>query len=553
MELIGAIDQGTSSSRFILFDKKGKVVAAKQIETKQIFPEPGWVEHDPANILDTVNKCIDDAVSTVPGAHVVSVGITNQRETTVVWDKFTGEPLYNAIVWCDTRTHALVTELSSLGGADRFRHICGLPISTYFSAVKYLWMLRHVPGLNQAVKEGRVCFGTIDTWLIWKLTGGPQGGVHVTDVTNASRTMLMNLETKQWDSDLCKQLGICPSVLPAIRSSAERYGDIAAGPLKGVAISGCLGDQQAALVGQLCLEPGQGKNTFGTGCFLLVNTGTTAVQSHHGLLTTAAFQLGPSAPCYFALEGAVAVSGAAVTWMRDNLKLIKRPEEINELASSVNDNGGVYFVPAFSGLLSPYWREDARGVITGLTHYSNSGHLARAVLEASAYQTRDVLHAMAQDAGAAITELKVDGGLTGSDLMLNFLADILDTPVVRPAAREATVRGAAIVAGLASGFWSGLEEVKNVFGRDPSDMIFRPKMGEAERNARLSGWHKAVERSCGWIDVPGAKEKKENTPSAVEKSPDNLSTINNKTWSLGLLVGLGALFLGSMLVKKSKQ
>jgi glycerol kinase len=487
---IAAIDQGTTSSRCIVFDHGGAIVSVAQKEHRQIFPRPGWVEHDAeeiwANVLDVVHGALQKASLTVHD--LAAVGITNQRETTLVWDKATGKPVHNAIVWQDTRTDQLVKEL---GEQNRFRDKCGLPLATYFSGPKVRWLLDHVDGLRARAEAGEVLFGTMDTWLIWKLTGR-----HVTDVTNASRTMLMNLETLDWDDELVDAIGVPRAMLPEIRSSAEVYGT-ATGTLEGVPVASALGDQQAALFGQTCYSPGEGKCTYGTGSFLLVNTGDKPVVSENGLLTTVGYKIGDQ-PAAYALEGAIAVTGALVQWFRDKMGLISSAPEIETLARSVEDNGGAYFVPAFSGLFAPYWRADARGAVVGLTRFVNKGHLARAVLEATAFQTREVLDAMNADSGVPLTELKVDGGMVQNELLMQFQADVLDVPVVRPVVAETTALGAAYAAGLAVGYWSSLDELRANWAEDKR---WTPELAADEREREYRNWKKAVTKSFDWVDA----------------------------------------------------
>jgi glycerol kinase len=495
---IGALDQGTTSTRFILFDSAGKTVTTAQKEHQQIYPHPGWVEHDPEEIWKATQDVIEQALrqSGTAAGEIAAVGITNQRETTVLWNRKTGKPVANALVWQDTRVSDYVDELARNGGPGRFRTKTGLPLSTYFSGLKIRWLLEHVPGVREQAESGDVLFGNVDTFLVWHLTGGVQGGLHITDVTNASRTQLMNLQTLEWDVELLSAFGIPRAMLPKICSSSEIYGAVRQGALEGVAIAGILGDQQAALVGQTCLKAGEAKNTYGTGCFLLMNTGTRAVQSKFGLLTTVAYKFGEEAASY-ALEGSVAITGALVQWLRDNLSLIKNSPEIEQLARTVEDNGGVYFVPAFSGLYAPYWKHDARGVIAGLTRYANKGHLARAVLEATAFQTREVVEAMAQDSAIALDVLRVDGGMVENELLMQFQADILNRPVVRPAIKETTALGAAYAAGLAVGFFKNLDDLR---ARWSADRTWNPTLDETKREALYRMWKKAVTRSFEWAE-----------------------------------------------------
>lgn len=494
---VAAIDQGTTSSRCIVFDRQGRIVGTAQREHRQIFPKPGWVEHDPAEVWRNTEWVLGAALgnSGCSAGDLAAIGITNQRETTVVWDRATGEPVYNAIVWQDTRTDQLCTELAGDQGPQRYAERTGLPLSTYFAGPKLRWILDNVDGVRARAEAGDLCFGTMDSWVLWKLTGE-----HLTDVTNASRTMLMDLRTLQWDSQICAEFGIPMSLLPQIRSSSEVYAEITAGPFAGAPVAGILGDQQAATFGQACLSPGEAKNTYGTGNFMLLNTGTTPVISKHGLLTTACYQLGDQ-PAVYALEGSIAVTGSLVQWLRDNLGIIGSAEEVEPLARSVDDNGGAYFVPAFSGLFAPRWRPDARGVIAGLTRFVTKAHLARAALESTAFQTREVVDAMRADAAAQqldleLTTLKVDGGMTGNDLLMQFQSDILDVPVVRPVVRETTALGAAYAAGLAVGYWSGLDDLRANW---TADHTWSPTMPDDERTLRYSEWNKAVERTYGWV------------------------------------------------------
>jgi|UniRef100_A0A7C4Q241 glycerol kinase len=493
-----AVDQGTTSTRFMIFDHSGQVVGVDQKEHEQIYPKPGWVEHDPMEIWTRTQEVIEGALrkSGVDPKEIAAVGVTNQRETTVVWEKATGKPVYNAIVWQDTRTDKICNELAADGGQDRLRPKTGLPLATYFSGPKIKWILDNVPGVREKAEKGEVLFGNIDTWVIWNLTGGPQGGVHVTDVSNASRTMLMNLETLDWDDEILQLMGIPRAMLPAVRPSSEVYGH-ARGLLEGIPVAGDLGDQQAALFGQACYDPGEAKNTYGTGCFMLLNTGTKPVPSKSGLLTTLGYKIG-NQPAVYCLEGSIAITGALVQWLRDNLKMIENSKDIEGLARTVEDNGGIYFVPAFSGLFAPYWRSDARGVIVGLTRYINRGHIARAALEATAFQTREVLDAMNKDSGVPLTALKVDGGMVYNELLMQFQADILGVPVIRPKVAETTSLGAAYAAGLAVGFWSNFDELRANWGKDAE---WHPKMAAEEREKLYAGWKKAVERTFGWVEV----------------------------------------------------
>ncbi|RMF26661.1 MAG: glycerol kinase [Chloroflexi bacterium] len=497
-----AVDQGTTSTRCMIFDHSGQVISISQKEHEQIYPKPGWVEHDPMEIWERTQEVVKEAVAKAgaePG-DIAAVGVTNQRETTIVWDRKTGKPYYNAIVWQDTRTKEICDELAMDGGQDRFRPKVGLPLATYFSGPKIKWILDNVEGVREAAERGDAIFGNIDTWEIWWLTGGPDGGAHVTDVTNASRTMLMNLETLDWDDEILGILGIPRQMLPRIVPSSDPniWGTTPKdGPFgDAIPVCGDLGDQQAALVGQTCYSVGEAKNTYGTGCFMLLNTGTTPVPSKSGLLTTLAYKIG-DAPAVYALEGSIAITGALVQWLRDNLGLISKSAEVEELAKTVEDNGGIYFVPAFSGLFAPYWRSDARGVIVGLTRYINRGHIARAALEATAYQTREVLDAMKKDSGVELKALKVDGGMVYNELLMQFQADILGVPVVRPKVAETTSLGAAYAAGLAVGFWDNLEDLRANW---QVDKTWEPKMDEETREQLYKGWLKAVERTFNWVE-----------------------------------------------------
>jgi glycerol kinase len=487
---IGAIDQGTTSSRFIVFDRTGATVASAQREHRQIYPQPGWVEHDAMEILCNTRAVIAEALhgADLTVRDLAAVGITNQRETTVLWDRATGVPVHNALVWQDTRVDPLVADYARDGGQDRFRAATGLPLASYFSALKLRWLLDNVPGARAQADAGELLFGTIDTWLMWHLTGR-----HVTDVTNASRTQMMNLATLDWDPALLSAFGVPRAVLPQIVASSAILAT-GRGELDGVPIAGILGDQQAALVGQTCFASGEAKNTYGTGCFLLLNTGTTPVASTSGLITTVAYRFGVAPACY-ALEGSIAITGALVQWLRDNLGLIRDSAEIEALAASVADNGGVYFVPAFSGLYAPYWRADARGVIAGLTRYAGKGHIARAALEASAYQTLDVVAAMERDSGVKMHTLRVDGGMVVNETLMQFQADILDVPVVRPKVIETTALGAGYAAGLAVGYWRDLDDLRHNWGMART---WQPAMGNATRAGLVDGWRKAIERSFGW-------------------------------------------------------
>lgn len=493
-----AIDQGTTSTRFMIFDHEGKVVGIDQKEHEQIYPKPGWVEHDPMEIWAACESVIDSALakSGISPNDIAAVGITNQRETTVVWDKATGKPVYNAIVWQDTRVVNYCNELSKAGGQDRFREKVGLPIDTYFSGLKIKWILENVPGVKAKAENGDVLFGNIDSWIIWNLTGGPRDGIHVTDVSNASRTMLMNLKTLDWDSDMLKIMGIPLAMLPAIAPSSEVYGKAVTGSLEGIPVAGDLGDQQAALFGQTCFSAGEAKNTYGTGCFMLLNTGTVPMQSKNGLLTTVGYKIGEQ-PAVYALEGSMAITGALVQWIRDNIGLISRSSEIENLARTVEDNGGIYFVPAFSGLYAPYWKSDARGVIVGMTRYINKGHIARAALEATAFQTREVLDAMNKDSGVDLTALKVDGGMVFNELLMQFQSDILGVPVIRPKVAETTALGAAYAAGLAVGFWKNVEDLRANWAKDKE---WKPMMKAELRDKEYKNWKKAVTRTFEWVE-----------------------------------------------------
>ncbi len=490
-----AIDQGTTSTRFMVFDHGGQVVSVDQKEHEQIYPKPGWVEHDANEIWERTQEMVKAGVGKTPASDIAAVGVTNQRETTVVWDKATGQPVHNAIVWQDTRTDQICGELEADGGQDRFRAKTGLPIATYFSGPKIKWILDNVDGVRAKAEAGDVVFGNIDTWVIWQLTGGPDGGVHVTDVTNASRTMMMNLETLDWDDEILGILGVPRAMLPQIRASSEVYGE-AKGDLAGIPVAGDLGDQQAALFGQTCFAVGEAKNTYGTGNFLLLNTGNEAVQSKSGLLTTLAYKIGDQ-PAVYCLEGAIAITGALVQWLRDNLGLIKESPEVEDLAKTVEDNGGVYFVPAFSGLFAPYWRDEARGVIAGLTRYVNKGHIARAALEATAWQSKEVVDAINADSGVDLTSLKVDGGMVHNELLMQFQADVLDVPVIRPTVAETTSLGAAYAAGLATGFWSEVEDLRANWGKDKE---WQPQMDAAKRDKEYAYWKKAVTRTFDWLE-----------------------------------------------------
>jgi glycerol kinase len=493
---IGAIDQGTTSTRFIVFDHLGKIVASSQKEHHQIFPKPGWVEHNPLEIWENTQFVIQNALqeSNLKVEDLAALGITNQRETSIFWDKTTGKPLANAIVWQDTRTDIICNALAKRGGKDRFRKKVGLPLTTYFSGPKIQWFLENNHEVASAVRKHTALFGTMDSWLIWNLTGGERGGVHTTDVSNASRTMLMDLKTCQWDPDMMQIFHIPIEILPKIQSSSLLYG-ISKKIVRGVPISGDLGDQHAALFGQVCFNAGEAKNTYGTGCFLLMNTGSRIVESKNGLLTTLAYRIGDQKPVY-CLEGSVAIAGALVQWLRDNLNMIDKSSDIEKLARSVPDNGGIYIVPAFSGLFAPYWRTDARGIIVGLTRFVNRGHFARAALEATAFQTLEVLNAMEKDSGFTLATLKVDGGMVCNDLLMQFQSDLLNVPVVRPMISETTALGAAYAAGLAVGFWKDFSEMKLNWGKDKE---WNPKLDNADRLKLYSEWKKAVSRTFDWV------------------------------------------------------
>ena len=494
-----AIDQGTTSSRAIVFDHGGHVVATGQLEHEQILPRAGWVEHDPVEIWGNVRQVVGQALARAElnASDIAAVGITNQRETAVVWDRHTGEPVHNAIVWQDTRTDRLCAELAGEHGQDRWRDRVGLPLATYFSGPKIRWILDNVPGARERAEAGDLLFGTTDSWVVWNMTGGPDGGVHVTDVTNASRTMLMDLRTLAWDGEIAAEMGVPLAMLPEIRSSAEVYGHGRAhGLLAGVPIAGILGDQQAATFGQACFEPGMAKNTYGTGNFMLVNTGTEPVFSDNGLLTTVCYRIGEQDVRY-ALEGSIAVTGSLVQWLRDNLGIISSAAEVEALAATVADNGGAYFVPAFSGLFAPHWRSDARGALVGLTRFVNRGHIARAALEATAFQTREVLDAMNADSGVPLTELRVDGGMVANEALMQFQADILGVDVVRPEVAETTALGAAYAAGIAVGFWEGEADVVANWAEDRR---WSPRMPAEERERSYRLWRQAVTRTFDWVD-----------------------------------------------------
>jgi glycerol kinase len=494
-----AIDQGTTSTRAMVFDHEGRVVSTGQLEHRQIFPRAGWVEHDPEEIWRNTREVIGQALSRadITRHDIAAVGITNQRETTVVWDRATGKPIYNAIVWQDVRTQAIVDRFAADGGVERFKDTVGLPLSTYFAGTKIVWILENVEGAREKAEAGELMFGTTDTWVLWNLTGGTEGGVHVTDVTNASRTMFMDLKTCSWDDEILGVFGVPRSMLPEIKSSSEVYGTVEPSSLlREVRVAGILGDQQAATFGQVAFEPGEAKNTYGTGNFLIFPTGTEIVHSENGLLTTMAYRLGDGEP-HYALEGSIAVTGSLIQWLRDNLGLIPNAPAVEELAKTVEDNGGAYFVPAFSGLFAPYWRSEARGALVGLTRYVNKGHIARAALEATAFQSREVLDAIDADTGKGLTELKVDGGMVANDLLMQFQADILGVPVVRPVVAETTALGAAYAAGLAVGFWNDFDDLRKNWQEDKR---WEPQLDEAERERLYRLWKKAVTKSFDWVD-----------------------------------------------------
>jgi glycerol kinase len=500
---IAAIDQGTTSTRCILFDHGGNIVAVDQKEHQQIYPKPGWIEHDALEIWENTQEVTRGALkkADATSVDVAAIGITNQRETALVWEKTTGKPIYNAIVWQDTRTDTICNELGKQGGQNRFRPTTGLPLATYFSGPKIKWILDNVPGARERAEKGELIFGNMDTWLIWNLTGE-----HVTDVTNASRTLLMDLKTLDWDEEILEILGIPRVMLPEIRSSSEIYGYVIesthpelgemTSPVQGIPVAGDLGDQQAAVFGQTCYSPGEAKNTYGTGCFMLLNTGEEPIPSENGLLTTLGYKIGDQ-PAVYCLEGSIAITGALVQWLRDNLGLIEKSSDVEELAKTVDDNGGIYFIPAFSGLFAPYWRSDARGAIVGMTRYVNKGHIARAALEATAYQTREVLEAMEADSGVSLTALKVDGGMVFNELLMQFQSDILNVPVIRPKVAETTALGAAYAAGLAVGFWKDFDELRSNWGQDHE---WQPQMDEETRDSLYAGWKKAVTRTFDWVD-----------------------------------------------------
>jgi glycerol kinase len=493
-----AIDQGTTSTRCMIFDRGGQVVSVEQLEHEQIYPKPGWVEHDAMEIWRRTRQVMDAALVSARASaeDLTGLGITNQRETTVVWDRTTGDPVYNAIVWQDTRTDKLCEQLAAEGGQDRFREKTGLPIATYFSGPKARWILDNVEGTRERAESGDLLFGNIDTWLIWNLTGGVNGGLHITDVSNASRTLLMDLSTLDWVEENLQAIGVPRAMLPEIHASSEVYGEVAVDGYRGVPIAGDLGDQQAATFGQVCFSKGEAKNTYGTGNFLLLNTGTEAVPSKSGLITTVGYKVGDQ-PCVYCLEGSIAITGALVQWLRDNLKMIRTSGEIEQLALSVEDNGGCYFVPAFSGLYAPYWRSNARGVIAGLTRFVTAGHIARAALEATAYQSREVVDAMNEDSGVTLDSLKVDGGMVVNDLLMQFQADVLGVTVIRPKVAETTALGAAYAAGLATGFWESEDDLRNNWAEDKR---WEPQMDEAKRAEYYKYWKKAVTRTFDWLE-----------------------------------------------------
>ena len=510
-----AIDQGTTSTRAIVFTKSGEIHSVAQKEHEQIFPKAGWVEHDPAEIWDNTREVIGQTMGkgSIANSQLAAIGITNQRETAVVWDKNTGEAVYNAIVWQDTRTDKIVAELGGDEGGDKYKSVCGLPLATYFSGPKVKWILDNVEGARDKAEAGDLLFGNTDTWTLWNLTGGPDGGVHVTDVTNASRTMLMDLKTLSWDESIASDMGIPMSMLPEIRSSSEVYGE---STKLGVPIAGILGDQQAATFGQACFEKGMSKNTYGTGNFMLLNTGTEIVPSENGLLTTVCYKIGEQDAVY-ALEGSIAVTGSLVQWLRDNLGLIKEAQEVEELANKVDDNGGCYIVPAFSGLFAPYWKDNARGAIVGLTRYVNKNHIARASLEATAFQTREVLDAMNADSGVDLAELRVDGGMIANETLMQFQADILGVDVVRPKVAETTALGAAYAAGIAVGFWEGEQDVIDNWAEGAR---WSPKMSEAERDRLYRQWKKAVTKTFDWVDEDAEAVEEAAAEEAAEEAAE---------------------------------
>jgi glycerol kinase len=497
-EYAAALDQGTTSSRCMIFDHGGQVAAVEQLEHEQIYPKPGWVEHDPNEVWQRCRQVMDAALGKVGGnaGDIAAIGVTNQRETTVVWDRNTGEPVFNAIVWQDTRTDKICEELSQDGGQDRFRLKNGLPIATYFSGPKVRWILENVDGTRERAEAGELLFGNMDTWCIWNMTGGTDGGLHITDPSNASRTMLMNLATLDWDDELLDTIGVPRAMLPEIRPSSATYGEVKEGAFAGVQVAGDLGDQQAATFGQTCFSVGEAKNTYGTGNFLLLNTGNEAVQSKNGLITTVGYKIGDDAAVY-CLEGSIAITGALVQWLRDNLKMIRSSGEVEDLAKTVEDNGGTYIVPAFSGLFAPYWKANARGVFAGLTRFVNNGHIARAALESTAFQSREVSDAMNADSGVELESLKVDGGMVVNETLMQFQADILGVPVIRPKVAETTSLGAAYAAGLATGFWAEVEDLRKNWVEDKR---WEPQMDAAARDEAYRYWKKAVERTFDWLE-----------------------------------------------------
>lgn len=492
-----AIDQGTTSTRCIIFDPQGSIVASDQKEHTQIYPQPGWVEHDPQEIWINTVQVINGAIlkAGLKSKDISAVGITNQRETTIAWNRFTGKAYGNAVVWQDTRTDRICSQLAQTGGQDRFRSSTGLPLATYFSGPKITWMLQNIPGLRDDAENGQAIFGNIDSWLIWNLTGGKHNGIHATDVSNASRTMLMDLNKLTWNNEICTELGIPTQTLPQILPSSSHFG-YCSEILPGVPITGVLGDQQAALFGQTCFRTGEAKNTYGTGCFMLMNTGTEPIESKFGLLTTVGYKIG-NVPAVYCLEGSIAITGALVQWLRDNLRLIETSDEIELLAASVEDNGGIYFVPAFSGLFAPYWRSDARGIITGITRFVTRGHIARAVLEATAFQTREVFEAMEKDSGVKLASLRVDGGMVKNNTLMQFQSDILNVPVQKPVISETTALGAAYAAGLQVGYWHSIDELRSNWRIQET---WKPTMPVSKRDDLYSKWKRAVEKSMGWVD-----------------------------------------------------
>jgi glycerol kinase len=497
-DFVGAVDQGTTSTRFMIFDHSGNEVGIHQLEHEQILPQAGWVEHNPVEIWERTSSVIRTAMNSkgLQASDLAALGITNQRETAVVWNRRTGRPYYNAIVWQDTRTDRIASALEREGKGDVIRQKAGLPPATYFSAGKVQWILENVDGVRAAAEAGDAVFGNTDTWLLWNLTGGVDGGVHITDVTNASRTMLMNLETLDWDDELCDTIGVPRAMLPQIRPSSADYGEVREGAFAGVRVAGDLGDQQAATFGQTCFSVGEAKNTYGTGNFLLLNTGNESVQSKNGLITTVGYKIGDDAAVY-CLEGSIAITGALVQWLRDNLKMIRSSSEVEDLAKTVEDNGGTYIVPAFSGLFAPYWKANARGVVAGLTRFVNNGHIARAALESTAFQSREVADAMNADSGVDLESLKVDGGMVVNETLMQFQADILGVPVIRPKVAETTSLGAAYAAGLATGFWAEVEDLRENWVEDKR---WEPQMDAAARDEAYRFWKKAVTRTFDWAE-----------------------------------------------------